>query len=261
MHPIINIATKAARNAGNIIVRHADRIDTLSISSKRNNDFVSEIDRKAEQEIISVLQKAYPDYGVLAEESGASGNPDEFQWVIDPLDRTTNYLHGFPQYAISIALKHRGILEHGVIYDPLRQELFTASRGAGAYLNDRRLRARAHKNLKGALLGTGFPFRDHQNLDSYLESFKALFALCADIRRAGSAALDLAWVAAGRLDGFWEMGLSEWDFAAGVLLIREAGGVVTDFNGDDDFMTSGNLVAANIKIHQLMLRTLQNQQT
>ena len=256
MHPIINIAIRAARSGGNILLRNADRIDTLTVTTKRRNDYVSEVDRAAEQAIIDVLHRSYPDHGFLAEESGLrKGN--EFQWVIDPLDGTTNYLHGFPQYSVSIALKHRGVVEHGVVYDPLREELFTASRGSGAQMNDRRIRVSEQKTLDHALLGTGFPFRDQSHLDAYLEMFKSLIRDTAGIRRPGSAALDLAYVAAGRLDGFWELGLSEWDFAAGVLLIKEAGGVVSDIAGGDNFLKNGNLVAGNLKLHAAMLKAIR----
>ena len=258
MHPMLNIAIRAARSAGNIIMRYADRVDTLSIAEKQRNDFVSEVDRMAEQEIIKVLRKAYPSHGILAEESGArEGKDDEYQWVIDPLDGTTNFLYGFPQYAVSIALRHNGRLDQGVVYDPVRQELFTASKGAGAQLNNRRVRVTSRKGLDGALLGTGFPFREQQYLDAYLGTFRALFPDTAGIRRAGSAALDLAYVACGRLDGFWEIGLSEWDMAAGALLIREAGGIVTDFAGGEDYMTSGNVVAGNPKVHSAVLQAIQ----
>lgn len=256
MHPMINIAVRAARAGGNVLLRYADRVDTLTVTRKRRNDFVSEVDRAAEQAIIEVLHKAYPEHSIVAEESGVhQGNA--FQWIIDPLDGTTNYLHGFPQYSVSIALKHRGVIEHGVVYDPLREELFTASRGAGALLNDRRIRVSGQKVLESALLGTGFPFRDQQHLDAYLGMFKSMIQDTAGIRRPGSAALDLAYVAAGRVDGFWEIGLAEWDFAAGVLLIKEAGGTVTDIAGGENYMESGNLVAGNIKLHSAMLKVIQ----
>jgi len=222
MNPTLNIAVRAARSAGNVIIRNLGKLDTLAIHTKDRNDFVTEVDRQAEQQIIYTLRKAFPDHGILAEESGTQGN-DEYQWIIDPLDGTTNFLHGFPQFAVSIAMRHKGRMEHGVIYDPLRQELFTASRGAGAMLNDQRIRVTKRKSLEGSLLGTGFPFKSQQHLDAYLDMFRALFPQTAGIRRAGSAALDLAYVASGRLDGFWEIGLSIWDMAAGVLLIQEAG--------------------------------------
>ena len=256
MHPMLNIAVRAARSAGNIIVRNLDRIETLTVQTKDRNDFVSEVDRQAEQEIIAVLRKAYPDHGVLAEESGRREGND-YQWIIDPLDGTTNYLHGFPQFAVSIALQHKGRMEQGVVYDPLRQELFTASRGAGAMLNERRIRVTSRRSLDGALLGTGFPFKSQQHLDAYLDMFRALFPRTAGIRRPGSAALDLAYVAAGRLDGFWEIGLNIWDMAAGVLLIQEAGGLSSDFVGGHDYLDNGNLVAGNPKVFAEILKTIR----
>ncbi len=255
MHPMLNIAVRAARSAGNLIVRYIDRLDTLSVTSKKRNDFVSEVDRLAEDEIIRILRKAYPSHGILAEETGAHKG-DEYVWVIDPLDGTTNFLHGFPQFAVSIALKHKGRIEQAVVYDPLRQELFTASRGAGALLNDRRVRVSRLPGLEGALLGTGFPFKMQQHLDAYLAMFKSLFPETAGIRRAGSAALDLAYVAAGRLDGFWEIGLSEWDMAAGVLLVQEAGGLVGDFGGGHDFLATGNVIAGSPKVFAAMVKAI-----
>lgn len=256
MHPMLNIAVRAARSAGNIIVRNLDRVDTLTVHTKDRNDFVSEVDRQAEQEIIGILRKAYPGHGVLAEESGSQDGND-YLWIIDPLDGTTNYLHGFPQFAVSIALQYKGRIEQGVVYDPLRQELFTASRGAGATLNDRRIRVTSRRSLDGALLGTGFPFKAQQHLDAYLDMFRALFPKTAGIRRPGSAALDLAYVAAGRLDGFWEIGLNIWDMAAGVLLIQEAGGLCGDFVGGHDYLRHGHIVAANPKLFQQILKTIR----
>jgi myo-inositol-1(or 4)-monophosphatase len=255
MHPMMNIAIRAARSAGNIIVRNLDRVDQLAVQSKERNDFVTEVDRQAEQEIIHILRKAYPDHGILAEESGLRDG-DDHQWVIDPLDGTTNYLHGFPQFAVSIALRYRGRLEQAVVYDPVLQELFTATRGAGAHLNDRRIRVASRRGLEGALLGTGFPHKARQHLDVYLDMFRALFPQTAGIRRAGSAALDLAYVASGRLDGFWEIGLSTWDMAAGVLLIQEAGGLSGDFSGGHGHLEHGNIVAANPKLFPVILKTI-----
>lgn len=257
MHPMLNIAVRAARNAGDIIIRYVDRIDTLDITNKAENDFVSEVDHQAEQEIINVIRKAFPDHGILAEESGAHAG-DEYQWIIDPLDGTTNFLHGFPQFAVSIALKHKNRLEQAVVYDPMRQEMFTASRGAGAKLNGQRLRVTKRNSLKGALLGTGIPFRpDFPYLDNYLAMLKALLPGSAGIRRPGSAALDLAYVAAGRLDGFWEFGLNPWDMAAGVLLVEEAGGLVSDFNGGFTHMETGNIVTASPKLFKSMLQAIK----
>jgi len=253
---MLNTAVRAARSAGDIIVRSSDSIGQLRIDQKGRNDYASEVDRSAEREIIQIIKSAYPDHAILAEESGAHQGND-YVWVIDPLDGTTNFLHGFPQYAVSIAMKHKGKLEIGVIYDPLRDELFTAERGGGAMLNNRRLRVTQPTSLKGALLGTGFPFKTDEHLNAYVGMFKALTTQCAGIRRAGAAALDLAYVAAGRLDGFWEIGVMEWDMAAGILLIKEAGGVVTDFSFNDKYMESGNVIAASPKMHQLMYQLIE----
>jgi len=256
MNPTTNIAVRAARQAGNIIMRSFQRIDTLAIAEKQANDYVSEVDRAAEQAIIDTIRRSYPHHAILAEESGEhDGN--EYQWIVDPLDGTTNYLHGFPQFSISIAMQHRGQLESAVVYDPLRDEMFTASRGNGALLNDRRLRVTDHKSLKGALIGTGIPFRDQRYLDEYLGMLKAMVKDTAGIRRPGSAALDFAYVAAGRIDGFWELGLSAWDFAAGALLVREAGGAVSDIRGGDRFLESGNVIAGGVRVHREMVATIK----
>lgn len=250
---MLNIAVRAARAAGDIIVRALDRVDLISITPKGRNDFVSEVDRQAEREIVHILQKAYPDHACLGEEGGLKGAPQtDFVWVIDPLDGTTNFLHGFPYFAVSIALFHKGRLERGVIYDPVRQELFTAARGAGATLDNRRIRVTKQTGMAGALLGTGIPFKDQRYVDPYLAMLKALIKDTAGVRRAGAAALDLAYVAAGRLDGFWELGLQKWDMAAGVLLIQEAGGIVTDLEGKDKYLETGNILTANPKLHPLM---------
>jgi len=257
MHPMLNIAIRAARSAGNIIMRYANRVDTLEVTSKARNDFVTDVDKMAEKEIISILRRSFPSHGILAEESGSDAGKDDYLWVIDPLDGTTNFVRGFPQFAVSIALKHKGRLDQAVIYDPVRQELFTASKGAGAQLNNRRLRVTSQLSLEGALLGTGFPFRQQQHLDAYMGMFKALFPDTAGIRRAGAASLDLAYVAAGRLDGFWEFGLSEWDMAAGALMIKEAGGIVTNFRGEDSYLQSGNIICGTPKVHRAILRNIQ----
>ncbi len=249
MHPLLNIAIKAARQAGGTIFRFADRVDSVAVSSKNANDLVTEVDLRAEQDIIEIIRHAYPDHQILAEESGKSGDNDDVVWIIDPLDGTTNFIHGFPQYAVSIAVQVNGELDQAVIYDPFKQELFTASKGGGATLNDRKIRVADRKALNGALIGTGFPFKNQDVLDTYLEMFKDVFSESAGVRRAGSAALDLAYVAAGRLDGFWEIGLKPWDIAAGALLIKEAGGVVSDFYGKDKFLESGNVIAGNLKVH------------
>jgi myo-inositol-1(or 4)-monophosphatase len=256
MQPMLNIAVRAARSAGDLILRSADNVGRLHIDQKGKNDYASEVDRMAEREIINIIKAAYPEHAILAEESGEHKGND-FVWVIDPLDGTTNFLHGFPQYAVSIALKHKGKLEVGVVYDPLRDELFTAKRGGGAMLNNRRLRVTNQTSLKGALIGTGFPFKTDKHLDAYLGMFRALTTDCAGIRRAGAAALDLAYVAAGRLDGFWEIGVMEWDVAAGILLITEAGGVITDFSFNDNYLVSGNVIAGSPKMHQLMYQLIE----
>ncbi len=255
MHPMLNTAVKAARRAGTIINRASQNLDILAVSEKAANDYVSEVDRTAEQVIIRVLLEAYPAHSVLAEESGASGK-SEFQWIIDPLDGTTNFLHGFPQYAVSIALAHKGVLSQAVIYDPVHNDLFTASRGRGAYLNDKRLRISKRIKLQKSLIGTGFPFREFAQIDAYLAMFRDLTQKTAGLRRAGSAALDLAYVAAGRLDGFWEFGLSAWDMAAGSLLITEAGGLVGDLEGNGGYLESGNIVAGNPKIFSQLVQAL-----
>ena len=260
MHPHLNTAIKAARAAGNVIIKYMDRVDSLTITSKGRNDYVSEVDRQAEAEIIHTIQRAYPQHGILAEESAPAGKeaptePD-YTWIIDPLDGTTNFLHGFPQFAVSIALVHKGVLEQAVVYDPVANELFTASRGSGAFFNDKRMRVSKAKQLEGALLGTGFPFKEPRHVDSYLQMFKSLMLQTAGIRRAGSAALDLAYVACGRLDGFWEIGLKPWDLSAGALLIEEAGGVITDFRGGPDYMKNGNVVCGNHRIHQAILQSI-----
>lgn len=256
MHPMLNTAVKAARKAGSIITRASSDIDKLNIQSKRQNDFVSEVDHAAEEAIISVLHQAYPTHGFLAEESGEKNSDAEFVWVIDPLDGTTNFLHGFPQYCVSIGLLHKGVPNQAVVFDPNRNELFTASKGVGAYLNDRRIRVTKTDHLEDALMGTGFPFREVGGIDDYLRMFKNMTLSCSGIRRPGAAALDLAWVAAGRLDGFWEIGLSPWDMAAGALLVREAGGLVGDLAGEDKFMASGRVVASNGKLFAAILKVL-----
>jgi len=258
MHPMLTTAVRAARTAGTVISRASVRLDSLNIETKQRNDYVTEVDRQAEAAIIDILSKAYPQHAFLGEESGLSGQEDsEYLWIIDPLDGTTNFLHGLPHYAVSIGLEFQGRMEHGVIYDTFKDELFTASRGSGAFLNNQRLRVTGLKTLDGALLGTGIPFRDDQPLEEFMATLRGMLGPIAGIRRAGSAALDLAYVAAGRLDGFWEFGLKPWDMAAGVLLVREAGGMVVDFDGSDRYMHNGNLVAANPRVMHAMLNIIQ----
>ena len=258
MHPMLNTAVKAARAAGKVINYGSQNLDRLTIHSKRSNDYVSEIDHKAEQAIIEILLEAYPKHAILAEESGATGIADdtEYQWIIDPLDGTTNFLHGFPQYAVSIALLHRGQLSQAVIYDPVRNDLYTASRGRGAFLNERRIRVSKRDKLQDALIGTGFPYRDFTHLDAYTAMFRDLVQKTSGLRRPGSAALDLAWLAAGNTDGFFEIGLNPWDIAAGCLLILEAGGLVSDFAGNENYLESGNVVAGNPKVFVQLLQTI-----
>lgn len=237
-------------------MRYFDRVDTVKVSMKSRNDFVTDVDRAAEIAIIQELRGKFPDHAILAEESGAhSGN--EFEWIIDPLDGTTNYLHGFPQWSISIGLRERGRMQAAVVYDPLHEELFTAERGGGAKLNDRKLRVTSRTGLDGALIGTGLPFRELEHLDIYMRMLRAMMEETAGIRRPGSAALDFAYVAAGRLDGFWELNLSPWDFAAGALLVAEAGGTVTDLAGGDRFFDTCNVVAGGLKVHSAMLQRLK----
>jgi myo-inositol-1(or 4)-monophosphatase len=257
MHPMLNTAVKAARKAGSIINRASFDIDKLTIRKKRQNDFVSEVDEAAEEAIISVLRDAYPDHGILAEESGRSDTKSDYVWVIDPLDGTTNFLHGFPQYCVSIGLLHKGKPTQAVVFDTNRNELFTATKGVGAYLNDRRIRASRIDKVEDALVGTGFPFREVGHLDDYLRMFKNVTKGTSGIRRPGAAALDLAWVACGRIDAFWEIGLSPWDMAAGALLVREAGGLIGDLDGNEGFLDSGRVVAANPKIFSAFLQLLK----
>ena len=254
-----NIALRAARRAGELIVRASDDLDRIAVRSKHANDFVSDVDEEAEKEIIRQLRRTYPDHAFLGEESGRDGAEDaEYTWVIDPLDGTTNFLRGIPHFGVSIACMHRGRVEHAVVVDPIRREEFVASRGRGAQLNGRRMRVSKLAGLEGALLGTGVPFKGHEDerLDTYARGLADLAGQCAGIRRAGAASLDLAYVAAGRLDAFWEYGLSIWDIAAGVLLIREAGGLVADIDGSDAYLESGNIVCGNPKCFKAVLQSL-----
>ncbi len=255
MKPALNIAVSAARAAGQVILRNMNRLPNLKIHTKSTNDFVSEVDHQAEQSIIATIQKAYPSHAILAEESGAHAG-DECEWIIDPLDGTTNYLHGIPQFSVSIAMREKNKLQLAVVYDPLKEELFCATRGDGATLNNRRIRVSKQRELSGSLIGTGLPYRADQQLDIYLATLKALLEKTSGIRRAGSAALDLAYVAAGRFDGFWEFGLNQWDIAAGILLIQEAGGIVSDPEGGHDYLESGDLVAANSLLYKPLITTL-----
>ncbi len=259
MQPMLNIALRAARKAGDLIVRAGERLDRVSVQSKGQNDFVSDIDREAEAKIIDTLRATYPDHAFLGEESGDSGSDDsEYQWVIDPIDGTTNFLHGIPHYAVSLACLHKGRVEHAVIIDPCRQEEFTASRGQGAQLNGKRIRVSPRPGMDGALFATGIPYkgRNDDHMDAYMASLQAVASTSAGLRRAGSAALDLAYVAAGRVEGFWEVGLQRWDIATGVLIVREAGGLVCDFQGGNRYLDTGNIVSANGKLLKPLLQTL-----
>jgi len=258
MHPLVNIGIRAARRAATVITRALPRLDSLEVATKGRNDFVTDVDRQAEQEIIATIRQAYPTHGFLAEESGttAASGADEFVWIIDPLDGTTNFVHGFPQFCVSIAVQYRGRIEHAIIYDPMRSELFTASRGGGAQLDDRRIRVSKSRGLEGALIGTGFPYRSNLRwLDPYLAMLKAVTMATAGVRRPGSAALDLAWVAAGRTDAFWELGLSPWDTAAGTLLVTEAGGRIGTLSGGE-YTLGGEIVAGSPKTYEALIALL-----
>lgn len=256
--PLLNVAQRTARQAGNTARRLFSRPDELRIQHKGPHDLVSNADTQVEQEIIHLLKKGYPEIGILAEESGAGGKKSDPVWIIDPIDGTANFVHGVPHFALSIGLLQEGVLQCGVVYNPITDELFVAERGRGAFLNDVRIRVSPNRQLSQALLATGFPHKQVALLEPYLDSFRVLFPTCRGIRRLGSAALDLAYVAAGRFDGFWEPGLAAWDIAAGALLVREAGGFVTDFAGGDGFLTSGNVVAGNPGLHARILSRIQS---
>jgi myo-inositol-1(or 4)-monophosphatase len=255
VHALLNIAVRAARRAGELIVRSLTRIEGIEVAAKGHNDFVSEVDRAAEREIIAAIRRSYPSHAFLAEESGATGESDTV-WIIDPLDGTTNFLHGFPVFAVSIACQQKGRLEHAVVYDPMRQELFTASRGAGAHLDNRRMRVSRQRTLESALVSTGFPYRANlKYLDAYLAMLKDVMQVAAGVRRPGSASLDLAYVAAGRVDAFWEIGLSAWDTAAGTLLIQEAGGRIGTLVGGE-YRQGGHVVAGTPKVYAALIEAL-----
>ncbi len=257
---MLNIALRAARKAALLIERSYERLDLVQVDTKRPNDFVTEVDRSAEKEIIAQLRKAYPDHSIRGEEGGSQpGKNPDYEWVIDPLDGTTNFVHGMPHFSISIACKYKGQLEHAVVLDPIRREEFTASRGRGASLNGRRIRVSSRRNLEGALIGTGIPFDGYafEKIDPFLACVKEIAGQTAGIRRAGSAALDLAYVAAGRFDAFWEINLNEWDFAAGVFLVQEAGGLVSDFKGGKGYMDSGHIVCGNPKVFKPILQIVE----
>jgi myo-inositol-1(or 4)-monophosphatase len=263
MHPMLNIAVKAARRAGSIINRASLDRTKLEIRAKRANDFVTQVDRAAEAAVIETIHQAFPDHAILGEESGAldakgaAAGKATYRWIIDPLDGTTNFIHGFPQYCVSIALEHRGVIEHGVIYDPAKNELFTASKGAGAFLDDRRVRVTKCAQLKDALVGTGFPFKEMSRIDPYFRQLREVMQNSSGVRRAGAAALDLAYVAAGRLDAFWELGLAPWDVAAGALMVQEAGGLVGDLAGNAGWLENGDITAATPKVFPQLLAALR----
>ena len=255
MQAFLTIAVRAARKAGDFIIREADKIST--VQTKSQNDYVTNVDEAAESLIIDTLSHSYPDHAFLAEESGRSGESD-YQWIIDPIDGTSNFIRKIPHWAISIALNYKGRTEIAVVYDPLKEELFTAVRGRGAQFNGKRIRVSNSKGLEHSLLATGFPFRNEQKLDEYMSIFGKLFPHCSDMRRAGSAALDLAYVAAGRIDGFWEFDLKEWDTAAGVLLVTEAGGMISDLKGNPNYLDSDSILAANPKAFKAMLKIINS---
>jgi myo-inositol-1(or 4)-monophosphatase len=257
LHPMLTAAIKAARRAGALINRASLDVGSIAVTKKRHNDFVTEVDKAAENAVIETLRATYPDHGILAEESGASGTVDaEYVWIIDPLDGTTNFIHGLPHYAVSIGLRHKGLITQAVVYDPARNELFTASRGRGAFLNDRRIRVSGRIGLAESLIGTGFPFRDGSHLEEYMRMFKAVTQETAGVRRPGAAALDLAYVACGRFDGFWEIGLAPWDMAAGSLLILEAGGLIADLEGEGDYLERGDVICGTPKVFAPLLQLL-----
>jgi myo-inositol-1(or 4)-monophosphatase len=257
MHPMLNIAVKAARRAGNIISRATRNLDIVAVREKAANDFVSEVDREAEQAIIRTLREAYPDHSILAEESGASGE-SEYQWIVDPLDGTTNFLHGLPHWAISIGLEHKGEIVAGVVYDPAKDEMFVAEKGAGAWLNDRRLRVSGRRDMIEMIFATGIPFGGKAELPRALREIAALTPETAGIRRLGSAALDLAYVAAGRYDGYWERDVQLWDMAAGILLVREAGGFVGTIEDGGELFADRHIAAANANVYEAFRKVLRS---
>mgnify|MGYP005984847355 FL=1 len=260
MHPMLNIAVRAARKAGNLIARNYETPDAVETSQKGSNDFVTNVDKGAESLIVETIRASYPQHTIITEESGElAGEDQDVQWVIDPLDGTTNFIKRLPHFAVSIAVRVKGRTEVAVVYDPMRNELFTATRGQGAQLNGYRLRGSNSRDLDGTILATGFPFKAKQHSDSYMKIVSKLFTRCADFRRTGSAALDLAYVAAGRVDGFFEIGLRPWDFAGGELLVREAGGLVCDFTGGHNYMSTGNIVAGNPRVVKNMLAEMRDE--
>lgn len=257
MQPLLNIALNAARQAGEIIVRHLELLDRVKVSSKAGDEYFSEVDIKAEQAIIKALLKAHPEYGIIAEESGMYNAEADAVWIIDPLDGTTNFLHGFPFYAVSIALKVKDYIEHAVVLDPLRHEYFTASRGRGAFLNNRRIRVSKETKLSDSLLSSNFPIRNLNRAKQHLPIIEALIGQCRGVRHTGSAALDMAYTACGRVDGFWQLGLKPWDIAAASLIIKEAGGLIGDIQGGENYLKEGNVIAGSPKIFKALLQTIK----
>lgn len=248
MHPMLNIAIRAARKAGNHIAKSLENAEKIETTQKGINDFVTNVDKEAEAMIIHTIQSSYSEHCIVAEEGGLiEGKDKDVQWIIDPLDGTTNFVKGIPHFAVSIAVRMKGKTEVACVYDPMLNELFTAQRGAGAQLNNARIRVKQIKDLQGAILATGFPFKQKQHSESFMKILSALFVECADFRRTGSAALDLCYVAANRVDGYFELGLKPWDLAAGDLIAREAGVIITDFAGGTDYLKSGNVVASSAR--------------
>ena len=259
MHPLLNVAVMAARRAGSTLVKKMVNLDKLKVEQKSHNDYVSDADKAAEKAVIDCIHKHYPDHAILAEESGASGDSDTV-WIIDPLDGTTNFLHGFPVFCVSIAVQEKGRLEHGVVYDPLRQELFTASRGAGAQVDGRRIRVSGQTDLSRSLIGTGFPFRDaDMDISPYMNMLSKTIKHTSGVRRPGAAALDMAYVAAGRLDAYFETGLHAWDLAAGALIVREAGGIVSGLDGSENFLETGHILTGTPKIYRDFAKLCSNE--
>ncbi len=255
---MLTIAVRAARKAGHIIARGFSELDLVKTTTKSENDFVTNIDQDAERAIIDIIKQSYPLHSFVGEEGGAqSGEQSDYQWIIDPLDGTTNFIRGIPHFAVSIALHVKGKPELAVVYDPIKDELFTACRGQGAQLDEYRIRVASNKDIRGGIFATGFPFKCREHTDVFFNILSSVFEQAADIRRGGSAALDLAYVAAGRIDGFWELGLKPWDIAAGELIVREAGGMVTDLAGGHKYLESGHIVAGNPKVVASTLRTIQ----
>ncbi|MCE9788669.1 inositol-1-monophosphatase [Shewanella chilikensis] len=255
MHPMLTIAVRAARAAGQTIMRAYTELDRIEVDAKGVNDFVTSVDKEAEAAIIYQIRKSYPDHSIVGEENGENrGTNQDYLWIVDPLDGTNNFVNGVPHFAVSIAMQYKGKTEVAVVYDPVRDELFSAVRGKGAKLNDFRLRVNNVNDLGGSLVATGFPFKARQHTETYMKLFGEAFSQCADLRRAGSAALDLAYVAAGRVDAFFELGLKPWDIAAGDLIVREAGGTVTDFSGGHNYLLSGHIVAGAPKATSLLVK-------